>query len=445
MLPKYPNLILIGSDGRIVSALHYKDDVERPVVSGAPWVPPPQPRDKPSIWDPALDETRLRVFWEEAGRPAPGIFFRDHVRGTDPEWVRHLSGLGDDALPTALADRDRATRDEWGPFGVEPTVPPRLRLFPDSTQETEPFAKDLHRAMEGLHVAWRDHRVLHLARRRMEEAIQRALKREQRIRLKLKDDRARAEGSDRFQWWGELLMAQLHQIPPHTAEVELEDVIRGGISRVTISLDPALPVLDNARRYFHKAQKGTRGLALIEKREREIEDRIHALQSARRSLPAISRLEEIQKAFAELFPGAETVRQKHPESAKRVEKVPTPNIHREKIAPGVELCAGASASANEIVTFQMAQPDDLWFHARDYPGAHVVLRRLNRNGVFTDEIVMKAALYAASHCKAKKDAKVTVSYTERKYVRRIPGAPTGMVTMTRERSLVLNPTAQGTP
>jgi predicted ribosome quality control (RQC) complex YloA/Tae2 family protein len=61
----------------------------------------------------------------------------------------------------------------------------------------------------------------------------------------------------------------------------------------------------------------------------------------------------------------------------KAEKVPTPNIIREKIGKEFELCVGTSAAANDYVTFQLAQPEDLWFHVRDLPGSHVLLRRLH--------------------------------------------------------------------
>src|SRR5208282_6876023 len=89
-----------------------------------------------------------------------------------------------------------------------------------------------------------------------------------------------------------------------------------------------------------------------------------------------------------------------PKKAKE-EKVPTPNIIRNKVQKGFELCVGTSAAANEYVTFQLAQPEDLWFHVRDLPGAHVVLRRLQRDNIVNDDLILLAAKEAALHSKAK--------------------------------------------
>jgi predicted ribosome quality control (RQC) complex YloA/Tae2 family protein len=102
-----------------------------------------------------------------------------------------------------------------------------------------------------------------------------------------------------------------------------------------------------------------------------------------------------------------------------------------------ELCAGSSAAANEYVTFQLAQPEDIWFHVRDFPGSHVILRRLRRDAILVENLVFEAALLAASKSKAPKESKVTVSYTEKKFVKRIPGMDTGIVSFSKERSLVV--------
>ena len=115
--------------------------------------------------------------------------------------------------------------------------------------------------------------------------------------------------------------------------------------------------------------------------------------------------------------------------------MPTPNILRNKISKLFELCVGTSAAANEYVTFQLAQPEDLWFHVRDLPGAHVVLRRLQGDNVVTDDLILLAAKEAALHSKAKAGTKVNVSYTFKKFVKKIQGATMGMVSMTKEKSL----------
>lgn len=290
-------------------------------------------------------------------------------------------------------------------------------------------------ALEALFRSEAHYRELQAVRTRFETEVARAIRHEKRILEKLKKDRSEAERSDQYQWWGELLMAQLHKVKLHLREVTLEDVVRGGPKPAAIPLDPEITPLLNAQRYFKKAQKGSRGLALVEAREKEIQDRLDHLKSAQRSLPALQTAPEIRKAFQELFPKKPAAAPK-PRKPKEA-KVPTPNILRTRLGKQFELCVGTSAAANEYVTFQLAQPEDIWFHARDLPGAHVVLRRLQRDTPVPEELLLQAAKEAASHSKARPGSKVTVSYTERKNVKKIPGAPMGMVTMTKEKSVTI--------
>jgi len=450
-IPKYPNLILVGPDHGIISALRYKNDVERPVLPGSPYAPPPHgshlkvdmregagppsSHDKPNFWK--VDEETIHHSWEAAGRPPFGPWLKNGFWGVDPELAEFLGEAGMDAFQKWRDLKKELSGQGLSQFFVQAGPPPALFTlkkpdFPKGEIQTLPTA---NRALERLFQLENHYREFSMARTKLESEITKALKHEKRILEKLKKDRADAERSDQYQWWGELLMALLHKGKPHLKQVDLEDVVRGTKTTVAIPLDPESTPLQNAQRFFKKAQKGSRGLAQVEKREGEIKGRLEQLKAAQRSLPALQSPEEIRKAGQDLFPKARETSAK-PAKAK-VEKIPTPNILREKLSKQFEVCAGTSAAANEYVTFQLAQPEDLWFHVRDLPGSHVVLRRLQRDAPYTDEVVLHAARLAASHSKAKPGSKVTVSYTEKKYVKRIPGAPMGMVSMSKERSLLV--------
>ncbi len=434
-LPKYPNLILAESNGNIISALRYRNDPERPVLPQVTYAPAPQPGDKLDLW--SLTGGALFETWVQAGRPALGSWLKTEVRGTDPELCGYLESFSEGAFAEWDRVKKLALEGPWHDFHLFLGPPPVLRLFHESLptakeRETFPAAyQALARLfqLENLHRHWLSQKTT------LESEITKALKHEKRILEKLKKDRSEAERSDQYQWWGELIMAHLHKIKIHTSEALLEDLVRGNPDSQKVPLDPDSTPLLNAQRYFKKAQKGSRGLVQVERREAEVKARIEQLKSAQRSLPALKDGKEMRKAYQDLFPAAKAAPKKP--SKPKAEKVPTPNIVRKKIGREFELCVGTSAAANEYVTFQLAQPEDLWFHVRDLPGSHVVLRRLHRGVEPSEELILFAAKAAAARSKAKPGEKVTVSYTEKKNVRRIPGAPMGMVTLTKEKSLTL--------
>lgn len=105
---------------------------------------------------------------------------------------------------------------------------------------------------------------------------------------------------------------------------------------------------------------------------------------------------------------------------------------------GSRIYVGRTPIENAEVTFRIGRPDDLWFHVQNQPGAHVILQRHDRAQPPHDDILAAASL-AALHSKAKSSPKVTVDYTQRKYVRKRPGAAPGLVFYTHPKSVYVEP------
>jgi len=105
---------------------------------------------------------------------------------------------------------------------------------------------------------------------------------------------------------------------------------------------------------------------------------------------------------------------------------------------GTRVSVGRSPAENAELTFHTARPNDLWFHARGQPGAHVILQRDDRASPSDDDIRVAAEL-AALHSKGRNSAKVAVDYTQRKHVRKRPSAAPGLVFYTEASSLVVEP------
>jgi predicted ribosome quality control (RQC) complex YloA/Tae2 family protein len=92
------------------------------------------------------------------------------------------------------------------------------------------------------------------------------------------------------------------------------------------------------------------------------------------------------------------------------------------------------------VTFDLARSDDLWLHARGVPGAHVILRGGSGAGAAPPEQVLEqAARLAASHSAARSSSAVEVDVTPRRYVKKVPGGPPGLVRYSNERTVRVTP------
>lgn len=107
---------------------------------------------------------------------------------------------------------------------------------------------------------------------------------------------------------------------------------------------------------------------------------------------------------------------------------------------GSRILVGRSPVENAELTFEVARPNDLWFHAQNIPGAHVILQRDDRAPPSAEDIALAASL-AAHFSKAQESPKVTVAYTLRKYVRKRPAAAPGLVFYTNPKSVLVAPHA----
>ena len=103
---------------------------------------------------------------------------------------------------------------------------------------------------------------------------------------------------------------------------------------------------------------------------------------------------------------------------------------------GINILVGLSARGNRYVTFKTARPDDIWLHAHEMPGAHVIIKGASREELENSkrDVLEYAAGLAAGHSSGKGAVSVPIDYTERKYIRSVPGT-VALVTYTNPGTL----------
>ena len=101
------------------------------------------------------------------------------------------------------------------------------------------------------------------------------------------------------------------------------------------------------------------------------------------------------------------------------------------------MLVGRTNHENDVLTFKVASPDDIWLHARGTPGAHAILKSGTANP--SEEAIQQAAAIAAYFSKARGAVQTAVDYTRRRYVRKPRGAKPGQVTYTHERTVHVKP------
>ncbi|MCP4634715.1 MAG: DUF814 domain-containing protein [candidate division Zixibacteria bacterium] len=117
-----------------------------------------------------------------------------------------------------------------------------------------------------------------------------------------------------------------------------------------------------------------------------------------------------------------------------------PHKFREyKIEDGIKIYIGRDGKDNDKLTFGFASKNDLWFHAQQSHGSHIILKRPQKNYDFSQNQINTAAAIAAYYSKARSSSSVPIIYTLVKYVRKPRGAPPGKALYSNEKSILVEP------
>lgn len=262
-------------------------------------------------------------------------------------------------------------------------------------------------------------------------AVERELRRAEGKVVQLEKELEEARDPDALRRIGDLLLARFHEVPHGREEVELTD-FEGGTVRV--ELDPTLPPNENAARYYDDAARAERTRQRLPAMIEEARDRIRALSEA---------LEEARegRSGAEELARAAGIR---PEEAvgtpsRGSRRGPSLPYRRFQSSGGLEIRVGRGARQNDDLTFHHSRPGDVWLHARQATGAHVILRWDRDDQAPPRRDLEEAAVLAALHSEARTSGSVAVDWTRRRYVRKPRKAPPGAVTPDRVETLFVEP------
>ncbi|MDG3132111.1 NFACT family protein [Streptococcus suis] len=227
---------------------------------------------------------------------------------------------------------------------------------------------------------------------------------------------------------GELLTTYLHQVPNDQETVSLDNYYTG--EQLVIELDVALTPSQNAQRYFKKYQKLKEAVKHLTLLIEETKSTILYLESVETLLSQAS-LAEIDEIREELI---ETgyLKRRHRE---KIHKRQKPERYLATDGKTIIL-VGKNNLQNDELTFKMAKKGELWFHAKDIPGSHVIIIE---NLSPSDEVKTDAAELAAYFSKARHSNLVQVDMIEAKKLHKPTGSKPGFVTYRGQKTLRVTP------
>lgn len=419
------NALALGHDDRIVHVLRPRTTAARtlhtgeiyaaPAPTGRAGVDAPLPLD---AWithiGAATAGTRMRAFTAGVAYASP----------LNAPFVIGTADAHDDALPAAhtrylaLLAGPRTPCVLPAPLAGQPysvLLDPAARAFSSLVDAFAAAAGPLSlETDDAARAAALDHATLQ---------TRRAHDRVRRLRAQLDAAPADAAALRRS---ADLLLAQMHRVPKGATHVVLDDFEGGTLS---VELDATRSAADNASHFYAQAKKRDRAArrlpTLIAQAERE----------AAEWQTLCDRLGSDDVSNADIA-AAQPAPAQGSRRARREVSLPY-RVYR--TTGGLEVRVGRGAKGNDALTLRHSHGNDIWLHARDVGGAHVVLRWQDRDANPPQRDLLEAATLAALHSKARTSKLVPVDYTRRKYVRKPRKSAPGRVTFERGKTVFVEP------
>jgi predicted ribosome quality control (RQC) complex YloA/Tae2 family protein len=271
-----------------------------------------------------------------------------------------------------------------------------------------------------------------------------AAEKRRKLLRNLEQDLARHGDAPEHRRAGDLLLANIATAVREGGRVRLTDYYAEGAPVVELEVNEGRTLQEEAARRFALYAKARRAAEEVAGRIEKIKEELGALELRRAEIErAVAARDAValDALAAEDGAAGRVERTQARKNAGSREKAPEsiPGARRFRSTDGYEILVGRKAADNDRLTFRVARSQDLWLHAADYPGSHVVVRNQRRGEPVPHRTVIEAARLAAHFSRAGKDAKVAVNYTERKYVSKIKGGAPGLVRLSSLRTLLVEP------
>lgn len=236
---------------------------------------------------------------------------------------------------------------------------------------------------------------------------------------------------DKYKLWGELLSANLYRIKPGQSQVVLPNFYDLN-EEIVIPLNEKLSPSHNAQIFFDRYKKLKATKRIVEAR---IEDALMELEYLESTLLNIEYSQNIQD-LSEIQQELES--QNYIKTDKQ--KKGKPEVSKPlqfKSSDGNTIYVGKNNHQNDILTFKKAKPDDIWLHAKNTPGSHVIIETQGRD--VSEQTLTEAAIVAAYFSNGRNSSNVPVDYTLVRHVKKPSGAKPGFVIYYHQKTLYVTP------
>jgi predicted ribosome quality control (RQC) complex YloA/Tae2 family protein len=284
---------------------------------------------------------------------------------------------------------------------------------------------------------------------RLTNALEARLKKLRAALRSIQSDLARFGEADRLKRSGDLLLANLNDARVEGTVARVKDYYKSDQPEIEIEINGDQTLQQAAAAYYERYQKARRAVKTLAPRALEIGNQISKTEDLLASLLQRADLHGIEEVEFLAGFGRDTKSGVRARTgpAIRGRPVKSPRARRAKAAEigrrflssdGYEIIVGRNDGENDAITFRVAGSLDVWLHAADYPGSHVIVRNPTRQPV-PQRSIIEAARIAAFYSQARRQGKTAVNYTQKKFVSKPPKAKPGLVRLAGYKTLMVEP------
>lgn len=314
--------------------------------------------------------------------------------------------------------------------------------FPDADwrkhQDAESFPQgnfaNLSEALDYFYLEREAEKVFQSRANSARSKLNQELSKRERLVKKLKTDLKNHGDAAQWKHYGDLILANLATATRAGDKVSVTDFFDEATPTIEIMVDENASLTEAAEKFFKLYTKARRAQAEISKRLEAAESEIENLRG---------QMEKLERAIVEADENTLTeIAGEKPEKLvvklkdKRHENFKGARSY--KSSENFEILVGKAAKDNDYLTFRVAKSSDLWMHAADYPGSHVVVKNPNRQEI-PAKTLLEAAQIAAFFSQAREQPKVAVHYTPKKFVNKPKGASAGLVSLASFKTILVEP------
>ncbi len=442
LMGKHSNIILIdATTDRILECLKHIDESvsrHREVLPGESYCLPPQqekadPLELNEAGFKALLESEPRVTWRSLFSKIDGLsptLSKEIVARAEevPLWEAYRQVI---AYFQSKPAAPHIRFDGKNPVAVSPM--PLRHLSAAGQRET---FDTMSQALSAYYDAITLKETVASEQRALTQALDKQRKLLNRKMNGLREDLARAEKAEDYRILGELLLANLHNIKRGQKQVELQNYYTPDLENLTISLNPEQSPSDNAQAYFKKYTKAKRGRSRIQQQLANTDAEQEVLQLYISKLTSADTPDMLQRLRAECIENGYIKAQRRKNQKRNVSE----GLFRKYTSTnGFQIYVGKNSQSNDLLLRQIAKPRDMWLHAKQIHGSHVIIRNPENRPDIPMPTLLQAAQLAAYFSKAHHASHVPVDYTWARYVVKRKGNVAGYVHYTHEKTLYVEP------